>query len=120
MLELEVRGQEVVARAGHLAFPSRVALDACRAQRAERVGQIAEALLKEQITTGARMRFRSDAAAADGQLERRTDRENEFMTRERDEHPFVGEAQVGESAGSGLLAFLFEALIAEEEREAGV
>ena len=120
ILELEVGGNEVVAHAGYFAFPSRVALDAYWLQHSERVGQVAEAFLKKQIAAGAGMRFRTDVAVADGQFEARADREDEFVTRNGDEHAFVGEAEVGKSARAGFLAFLLEALVAGEEREAGL
>ena len=120
ILELEVGGYEVVARAGYLAFPSRVALDAYWLQHSERVGQVAEAFLKKQIAAHAGMRFRTDIAVADGQFEARADREHEFVTRNRDEYALVGKAEVGKSARAGFLAFLLEALVADEQREAGL
>src|SRR5208337_4579935 len=97
ILEFQIGGYQVVTRACHFAFPSCVTLNAEGLQHPERVGQITEAFLKEQITAGAGMRFRTDAAVADGKLEGRTDREHEFVARDRDEYAFPGEAQVGES-----------------------
>ena len=83
-----------------------------------RPAEISE-ILKKQIAAGAWMGFRADAAAADGHFERRTYCEYEFVARESYQHALITEAQVGESAGASLLAFLLEALVADEEREAG-
>src|SRR5579862_10008114 len=109
VLELEVGGHQVVAGASHLALPSRVALDAGWPQHPQPVGQVAESFLKEQVAAGARMRLRADPPAADGKLDTRTEREDEFVAAKIDQFVLVGEVEIAES-GEGF-ALLFEALV---------
>src|SRR5580704_4759764 len=115
IFEFEVGGYQIVARAGDLALPSEVALDAKRPEHTHCVGQLCEALLKQQIDAGARVSFVAGTSVAEWQLDRGIYGEDEFAAGQRDQDTFVGELEV---ARGGAFLLLLEALVAGENREA--
>src|SRR5580704_11384625 len=94
IFEFEVGGYQIVARAGDLALPSEVALDAERTEHPHCVGQLCETLLKKQIDAAARVRFVAGTSVAERQLDRGINREHEFAAGERDQYAFVSELEV--------------------------